>query len=55
MNHHFIKEKIANGILTIQYIRSEEQCTNIFTKRFYEHIMRRLLGKLGMEDIHFPT
>ncbi|CAA7401329.1 unnamed protein product [Spirodela intermedia] len=55
VNCHFIKEKIKNGILTIQHIRSEEQCAYIFTKGLYGPTMRRLLGKLGMENIHSPT
>lgn len=55
VDRHFINEKIENGILSIQHVRSEEQCANIFTKGLHRPTMRRLLEKLRMEDIHSST
>lgn len=55
VDYHFIKKEIENETLSIQHVRSKEQCANIFTKKFYGPTIRRLLGKLGMVDIHSPT
>ncbi|CAA6670551.1 unnamed protein product [Spirodela intermedia] len=52
---HFITKKIENGILVIQHVRSKEQYADIFTKGLHGPTMRRLLVKLEMEDIYFPT
>jgi hypothetical protein len=50
IRHHFLREKEANGDITLQNVRSEEQLANIITKPLNECIFVRLRNELNILD-----
>jgi hypothetical protein len=50
IRHHFLHEKEANGDITLQNVRSEEQLADIFTKPLNECTFVRLRNELNVLD-----
>lgn len=46
---YFIKQKLEKKIISIPFVRSKDQLTNIFTKVFSE-VFEQTLCKLGICD-----
>ena len=55
IDHHFIKEKIEDGIIKLTYILTSHQTTDILTKALPRNNFDSLKSKLGMIDIHNPA
>ena len=55
VDRHFIKEKIEDKIITINYIPTGQQLADIFTKGLSEKQFTILLSKLGLIDIYRPA
>lgn len=52
IRHHFIREHVEKGNIKLQYIPTEKQLANIFTKLLDKSTISRLIGELGM--LHLP-
>ena len=52
---HFVCEKIQLGLISIGYVKSEEQLGDIFTKALSGDQVSYLCNKLGMINIYAPT
>lgn len=50
IDRHFIKEKLDNELITLPFVRSEDQLADILTKAVSGIAFHRVLGKLGMWD-----
>ena len=52
--YHFIRENIDDGIIKIEFVRSKENDSDIFTKNVnqetYERHVRKFLGSTGGSD-----
>jgi hypothetical protein len=48
IRHFFIREKIADGTITIKYVPTTEQLADIFTKPLAKIAFTRLRDMLGM-------
>ena len=55
VDRHFIKEKIEDKIITINYIPTGQQLADVFTKGLSEKQFTILLSKLGLIDIYRPA
>ncbi|KAG6529403.1 hypothetical protein ZIOFF_011601 [Zingiber officinale] len=52
---HFIRDKIHDGSVTTEYIPSEEQLADVFTKPLGKEVFSTIKRKLTVLDIHSPT
>lgn len=52
---HFLREKIVQGLIQTQHIRTTEQLTDLLTKGLYKIQHEYLLGNLGMKDVFHPS
>ena len=52
---HFVREKIQNKDITLQYTRTEDQLADLFTKSLRGSRVTTLCNKLGLFDIYAPT
>ena len=52
---HFVHEKIQLGLISIRYIKTEEQLGDIFIKPLSENRVSYLCNKLDMINIYAPT
>ena len=50
IRYHFIREHVMNGTVELQFVTSEKQCADIFTKPLDESTFTRLVSELGMLD-----
>ncbi|KAJ0520490.1 putative RNA-directed DNA polymerase [Helianthus annuus] len=50
VDRHFIKEKLEAGIITLPFVRSEDQLADILTKAVNERILHKCLSKLNFGD-----
>ena len=50
IRHHFIKDKVLNGIVFLDYVYSENQIADIFTKPLNEEWFCDLQRELGIFD-----
>ncbi|CAJ2652309.1 unnamed protein product [Trifolium pratense] len=48
IRHHFIRELVEEGIVTLEHISSEEQLADIFMKALDANQFEKLRGKLGI-------
>ncbi|KAL3622056.1 hypothetical protein CASFOL_034252 [Castilleja foliolosa] len=48
VDRHFIKEKLEKNIISLPYVRSEEQLADILTKAVNGRVYHEILGKLGV-------
>ena len=55
IDRHFIKEKIEEGALKLDYIPTNRQTADILTKALPRNSFEELKSKLGMVDIHNPA
>ncbi|KAL8104492.1 hypothetical protein AgCh_028637 [Apium graveolens] len=55
IDRHFIKENINNNVISIQFVRSEDQRADVLTKGLSGKMIHPLIDKLGMSDIYAPT
>ena len=52
IDRFYIQDHLANGIMKTEYVHSEEQNDDIFTKGLPTKTMQYLVRKLGMSSIH---
>ena len=52
VDRHFIKEKIDEGIIKIEYVHTDQQLADILTKGLSEKIFDFLINKLGLINIY---
>ncbi|XP_060182544.1 secreted RxLR effector protein 161-like [Lycium barbarum] len=52
---HFVREKIAQGMLKTEHIHTKEQLTDLFTKSLGRAQHQYLLGKLGLKNLFQPS
>ena len=52
---HFIKEKIASGCMTTNFVNSNDQLADIFTKSLRGPRIKYIYDNLGAFDLHAPT
>ena len=55
MDCHFIREKIASGCMTISFVNSNDQLTDIFSKSLRGPRIKYTCDKLGVFDLYAPT
>ncbi|GKB41455.1 hypothetical protein Tco_0886397 [Tanacetum coccineum] len=55
VRHHFIKEKVENGIVELYFVWTEYQLADIFTKPFPRERFNFLIEKLGMRSMSLET
>ncbi|GJT98603.1 hypothetical protein Tco_1094121 [Tanacetum coccineum] len=48
--HHFIREKVENGVVELYFVTTDYQLANIFTKAFLRERFEFLLPQLGMKN-----
>ena len=52
VDRHFIKEKIEDGIISLTYVPTRNQTTDILTKGLSRKMFESLLDKMGMYDLY---
>ncbi|KAJ1704540.1 hypothetical protein LUZ63_004319 [Rhynchospora breviuscula] len=52
---HFVRDKIKDGFIATQYVRSSEQLADILTKALGKQQFHYLLSKLGISNLYAPT
>ena len=52
---HFIREKIASGCMTISFVNSNDQLTDIFTKSLRGPRIKYICNKFGAFDLYAPA
>lgn len=55
VDRHFIKEKVDEGILKIQYVHTTEQTADILTKPLFRPLFEKFTNKLGMFNLYYPA
>jgi hypothetical protein len=55
VDRHFIKEKLDAKIISLPFVRSNEQLADILTKPVSFKIFNDSVERLGMTDIYVPT
>jgi hypothetical protein len=52
VNRHFIKEKLDSKIISLSFVRTQEQVADILTKAVGSKEFDAAIIKIGMEDIY---
>ena len=52
LDRFYIKEKLEEKVLLIEYVPTTEQCADILTKGLLVKQFSRLISKLGLRSIH---
>ena len=55
IDFHFVREKIQLGLISTEYVKTEEQLGDIFTKALNEDRVSYLCNKLNMINIYALT
>jgi hypothetical protein len=55
IDRHFIKEKIEVKIISMSFVRSNEQLADVLTKPFSSKIFNETIDRLRMKDIYAST
>lgn len=55
VDRHFIKEKLRNDLIHTPFASIGDQLACILTRRLLRKHFQKLVSKLIMDDIHFPT
>ena len=50
IDRHFIKEKLEGGVISLPFVRSDDQLADILTKAVIGRIFYEVLTKLGVGD-----
>ena len=53
VRHHFIREQVTNRVVSLEYINTENQLADIFTKPLIEDKLYKLSRSLEMFDPFF--
>ena len=51
---HFIREKVEQGMIQVEYVPSRHQLADIFTKAVSGEDLKRMIDKMGMKNIYNP-
>ncbi|GJW42476.1 hypothetical protein Tco_0071275 [Tanacetum coccineum] len=51
VHYHFIKKRVENGIVELNFVRTQYQLADIFTKPFPRESFNFLIEKLGMRSM----
>ncbi|MCO5559591.1 hypothetical protein L7F22_013192 [Adiantum nelumboides] len=51
VHYHFIKEKVLNGHIDLDYAGTEDHAADLFTKTLGVEKLRRFRGMLGLRDM----
>ena len=51
IRYHFIRDHVQNGTISLQYIPTEDQLADVFTKPLDESRFNRLISELGMLNL----
>ena len=52
IKHHFIRDHVQNGIVDLQFVPTDDQLVDIFTKPLTEERLILLISQLGMISIN---
>lgn len=52
VDRHFIKEKLANKLIDIPFVKSQEQLVDVLTHTVLAKVFHDLLDKLDIKDIY---
>ena len=52
---HFIRERVASGMLKLVHVKSTHQLADLLTKPVSASQFRGLMSKLGILNIYLPT
>jgi hypothetical protein len=55
IDHHFIKEKLDNGVICLPFVRMTEQSADVFTKRLHTTKLSSVICKINMKYIYNST
>lgn len=55
MDCYFVRERVESKEIEPRKITTSEQIADVFTKELVSDQFRRLVGKLGVHDLHLPT
>ena len=55
IRYHFIREHAANGTISVNYVPTEKQLADIFTKPLNEATFNRLVSEIGMLNPSFSS
>ena len=55
IRYHFIREHAANGTISVNYVPTEKQLADIFTKPLNEATFNRLVSEIGMLNPSFGS
>ena len=55
MDLHFIREKIVSGCMTSNFVNSNDQLADIFTKSLRDPMIKYICDKLGSFDLYVPA
>jgi hypothetical protein len=56
IKYHWLREKVAEGVVTLVYVKSEEQLADIFTKGLaYPRFMQLVHRVRGVYDVYAVT
>lgn len=53
VDRHFIKEKIEEGVISMTYVPTSQQTTDLLTKGLVKPVFEKLVDKLGMFNVFF--
>ena len=51
IRYHFIRDHVQNGTISLQYIPTEDQLADVFTKPLDESRFNKLISELGMLNL----
>ena len=55
IDRHFIREKLAEGLLQVDFVRSENQLADVLTKGVSVVSFEKLCSKMGLINIFAPS
>lgn len=55
VDRHFIKEKLDTNLVTIPFVKSEQQLADVLTHAVSGKVFYDSLDKLGTGDLYAPT
>ena len=55
VDRHFIKKKIDNGTISVAYVPTTQQTTDVLTKALFKPMFERMVDKLGMYNLYYPA